>query len=262
MGKDVSIRNEFREFEQTYEELGSLKFETIEIPFDLSDKILANIDRHVYENRKSQQPAWMLWLRNIAIAGVSCVAILGAALSLRNFGAKDKQAGQAGVFNLPAANKEELSIEPSAKHDAVIHFQPSQNETLIIREGLNGPERTRVTVLQGEDYPTRLQNPNTDATVFDLESSGDKTAARSTLIALPGSGSASEQTGQGNLEDLAKALASYYHVPVEVRVATPTENVSWNFQAATAVDAARTTVDLTRYAIDYHVNGLLVISEQ
>ena len=266
MGRDASIRSEYREFEQTYEELGSLKFETIEIPFDLNDKILANIDRHLYENRRAQQPAWIIWLRNAAIAGVSCVAILGAALSLRNFGSRGQEAGQAGLGFVPtgaSTTKDQLTVEPGANRDATIHFQPSDTETLVIREGLNGPERSRVTVLQGEDYPTRLQNPNAEATVFDLEAKGDKSELRPTLIALPGSSSSSDTKGQGDLEDLAKALASYYRVPVEIKVATPTVTVNWNFQAPDAVSAARNALDPARYAITWGENNhnLLVISE-
>src|SRR2546429_9984360 len=74
MSRDGGIRDDYHHFEQSYEELSSLKFETIEIPFDLNDKILANIDRHIYDNRRSQQPAWTTWLRNLSIASISAVA--------------------------------------------------------------------------------------------------------------------------------------------------------------------------------------------
>ena len=256
MNKDASLREEYREFEQTYEEIGCLKFETIEIPFDLTDKIVANIDRHVFEAKRKQQPAWITWLRNVAIAGVSCVALLGAALSLRNLTGKTAGAS----FVNTASTKDDLSIEPNTNRDATIHFSPSQADTLIIREGLGGKERSHADVLAGAELTTTLENPNASATVFDIET--PKSDTRSTLIALPGSASSTENTGKGNLEDFAKALASYYRVPVEVHVASPNIDVAWNFQGPDALNAAQSTLDLARYAITWRVNNLLVISEQ
>ena len=256
MNRDAIIREDYKDFEQTYEGLGSLKFETIEIPFDLNDKILANIDRHVYETRKNRQPSWMVWLRNVAIAGVSCVALLGAALSLRKLNGPTASAGPIALGN----TKDELSIEPTNNHAIVLDFTPSQTNTLTITQGLGGAELSRETVLQGKELTSNLQNPNADAAVFDIqESAGD---TRSTLIALPGSSSPTAKAGQGNLEDLAKALASYYKVPVEVHVAEPAVNVNWNFESPDALNAARATLDATRYAITLRVNNLLVISEQ
>jgi hypothetical protein len=257
MGKDASIRTDYKEFELTCEELGSLKFETIEIPFGLNDKILANIDRHVLETKKNQQPGWMMWLRNVAIAGVSCVAILGAALSLRNLSGRT---ANADVINADSGSKDELSVKPNTNRDATIHFAPSQTDTLLIREGLKGQELRRYTVAQGEELNKSIENPNQESTVFDIET--PKSDTRSILIALPGSSPSHSQTGQGNLEDFAKALATRYRVPVEVHVARPTMNVSWNLQEPDALNAARTTLNATRYAITLNMNGLLVISEQ
>jgi len=256
MNKDASIKEEYREFEKTYDEIGCLKFETIEIPFDLTDRIIANVDRHVFEAKRKQQPVWISWLRNVAIAGVSCVALLGAALSLRNL--TGKTAG-AGVVTT-ASTKDELSIEPNTNRDATIHFSPSQSDTLIIREGLGGKERRHAAVMAGEELTTTLENPNESATVFDIET--PKSDARSTLIALPGSASSTLKTGKGTLEDFAKALASYYRVPVEVHVASPSIDVTWNFQDPDALNAAQSTLDLARYAITWRMNNLLVISEQ
>jgi hypothetical protein len=255
MGKDSSLREDYREFENNYEDLGSLKFETIEIPFELNDKILANIDRHLIENRKSQPPAWMMWLRNVAIAGVSCVAILGAVLSLRNLNGERQEAGG---FNT-GSSKEQLAIEPNTNHDVTIRFTPSKTETLVIREGLDGNERRRTTVLEGKELTTTLENQTANAMAFELEIGNNP---RSTLIALPGTVASTVKTGQGNLEEFAKALASYYRVAVEVRVTSPALAVTWDFQAPDALNAAMGTLNLTEYVLTRQHNNLLVISEK
>jgi len=255
ISRDTAVRDDYRNFERAYEDLGKLKFETIEIPFDLNDKILANIDRHIFENRRNQQPSWIVWLRNAAIAGVSCVAILGAALSLRNLTGKSASAGSITV----GSTKEELVIEPSTNHEATIHFSPSQDDTLVIREGLNGKERRRKDVAAGTELTTTLENPTTEAAAYDIETPRSDT--RSTLIILPGTSAATTRSGKGTLEDFAKALASFYRVPVEVHVASPTRVVSWNLGAPDALNAASGTLDLTRYAITWRMNNLLVISE-
>src|SRR5258706_13311560 len=114
--------------------------------------------------------------------------------------------------------------------------------------------------MAGEELTTTIENPTQDATVFDIET--PKRDPRSTLIALPGTASSTAKNGKGNLQDFAKALASYYRVPVEIHVASPTLEVTWNFQAPDALNAATGTLDLTRYAITLRMNNLLVISER
>jgi len=255
MARDNSLRDEYQDFENSYEELGTLKFETIQIPFDLNDRILANIDKHIFENRRSQQPAWTMWLRNLAIGSVCAVAILGAVLSLRSF---NSRATGAGVVTAGGTTKDEITVEPNSNRDATITFAPNTTQTLVISEGLSGPVRRRTTVLEGKGLTTTLENPSTEATVFHVKVSSDP---RATLIALPGSEPTAAKIGQGNLADFAKALAGYYRVPVEVHVSAPTVNVSWEFKSLDAQQAAIGTLDLQRYTILRGDNNMIVISE-
>ena len=254
MQRDANLRADYRNFENTYEELGNLKYETIEIPFDLEDRIAARIDRQNLERRNEKQPVWTLWLRNFAVAGICCVAILGAALSIRNL--KGTAAGASFVPSAASA-QDEISVEPTPNHAATVHFAPANSQTLTIKEGLNGPDRSRMPS-DGAEITTTLENPTVAATAFELETTDD---SRPTLIAIPGSTRSAATKGGGNMEAFAKALADHYNVPVEVHAAHPTVNLNWEFKAANPADAAKSVLDVTLYNIDWRANGLLVISE-
>ena len=253
LGRDASLRADFKQFEQTYEDLGSLKFETIEIPFDLNERIAARIDRHVYEQRTSRQPIWTLWMRNVAIAGVSAVAILGAALSLRRAQGPTSTANLVPVGTSP---QDEISIEPSGS-GATLRFKPAEPQVLIIRQGLKGPERRRVSVDES-GLSTSLENPNPSSTVFEVDVQSDP---RPALIALPGTQGARSRTGEGNLETFAKAMADFYRIPVEIHVSKPNVNVAWKFDSIDPQEAAASTLSAQRYSIDRRTNGLLVIAD-
>ena len=71
LSKDAHLRAEFEQFERTYDELRALKFEVIDIPEDLAEKISTRIDRQIYEQKRTVQPTWVGWLRNVSIAAVA-----------------------------------------------------------------------------------------------------------------------------------------------------------------------------------------------
>jgi hypothetical protein len=156
------------------------------------------------------------------------------------------------------ATKEEVTLSPDSNRNVVIQFAPTATEALIIKDGLNGAERRRTTVMAGGDLTTSVNNSNADATVFDLEVKSDP---KPILIALPGAEPTAAKVGQGTLEEFARALAGYYRVPVEVHVAKPTFNVSWEFKAPDAQKAAIAALDLQQFTIVRTDKNLIVISE-
>lgn len=255
LDRDPELREDFRQFQRTYEELSNLKFETIEIPFDLNDRIGARIDRHLLEQKHAQRPSWTTWLRTTAIATVAVIAVLGAILSLQHNSGPVATAGLTPFGQ--SSTKDQIDIAPLKNGSVDVHYSPSAAKTLIIREGLGGQERRRIS-LDHEDLSTQLQNTKPGATAFSIEVNGDR---RSTLIALPGSDRSMAKAGEGNLEAFAKALASHYGVPVEVRVEAPNVSVSWKFDAADPEEAAAATLDVQRYSIERRGSGLLVISD-
>lgn len=252
---DSTLRDDYRDFEQTYEELGTLKYETIEVPFDLEDRIAARIDRQLYDRRNERQPAWTVWLRNLAVGGVGAVALLGAVLSVRKLNGAEANANI--IAGLPQNAQDELTVDPAPNHAATVHFQPSASETLTIRQGLNGAVRKQIQA-NGADVATTLENPTASPATFELEATGD---TRPTLIILPGATAVTARKGQGNMDAFAEALAGVYNVPVEVRTAYPAVNLNWDFKETSAADAAKNVLDISRYNIDWRANGLLVITE-
>lgn len=254
MARDSGLRDDYQLFETTYEELGNLKFETIEVPFDLNERISARVDKHLYDQRTKRQPSWTLWLRNTAIGTVAAVAVLGAILSLNRNGAT----AQAGLgIDTIAASKDQVEVTALPNGSVRLHFAPEQSRTLVIREGLGGAERRSIT-LEKEELNTKLENTKPAPAAFAIEVSGD---SRQTIIALPGTDRSVSKIGEGNLEGFAKALASHYGIPVQVTVKSPDINLSWNLVAEDPETAASSTLDSQRFSIDRRASGLLVISD-
>lgn len=253
LSRDPDLRKEFEQFERTYDELRSLKFETIEIPAELADKIAARIDRHVYEQKRNQKPAWFGWVRNAGIATVAATAIIGAVLTLQRGTGNSSSASV-----LPtASSSEQLAITPT-KVGVHLEFSPSGSQSLIIRDGLTGVERRRVDLQGGESLNTTLQNQAGAPAAFGITVGDEK---RVTLVALPGKTKSAVATGSGNFESFAKALAGYYDVTVEVKVSEPNVSLNWNFERQDVNSAISKTLNSSDYSIDLMKRNLVIISD-
>lgn len=248
--RDPELKGEFQLFEQTYEELGKLKFATVEIPFDLHDRILARIDRQELE-AKHAKPAWGAWLRTLAIGGVATAAIVGAVLSLKQ---TDSNSTSASVVRVSAP--EEVWVTP-VPGGAELRYSSSVPREVILRSGLDGAEIRRTE--QSGELLSPIHNDSADPAVFGIEVAG---RSGITLLALPGTKRVREGSGSGNFEEFSRALAGFYGSPVMVRVKNPAEQIRWNLKGLDSVAAASSTLDVQAYLVEKRPNGLLVILDQ
>jgi hypothetical protein len=251
--EDVGLRREFREYEETIERLDSLRFESIQPPADLHDIISSRIDRHRLEAKKTAQPSWQLWVRNLAIAGVAAAALVGAILNLRPSTGGAITSGVAG-----AATQQDLRV--TTKGDQVIlGFSSITPKTVVIHDGWNGPELRRISLDAGQLLASPLVNGNADAAVYDVQVVGN---AGDILVAVPGSRKLDEPAGQGTLQDFAKALAGYFRTTVQVKASNLSAPITWNFQSQlTAREAAVASLGPTQYAVDQRDAGVVYIAD-
>lgn len=238
--RDAALREEYRQFERTYEELGKLKYEVVEIPFDLHERIAAHVDKNLWELKRQRQPTWTVWARNLAFAGVGAAALIGAVLSLRPGTAEVVGAGA-----VTTGKREDVTIS-MAGGVPTIELAASEARTVEVREGSRGPVRRRLQV-QGEPLQTPLRNAGAEAVVFAVTV---QEASATTLVAVPGSEPFIEKSGSGDLEQFASALAGFYRRTVAVRVSQPSAQVSWTFEALDPVTAASDALDSQQYSVE------------
>lgn len=250
---DPELQREYRLFERTLEELGELKFDEIEVPHDLHEKISAAIDRHIYENKRAATTGLSAFWRALALGGLAFAAIAGTVYSLPHTGGKVVPAGPGfGPVDAPKASGHlEFKADPKS---VAMEIEPAADQSITIASAPDGRVLRRVVVRAGQLNVTPLVNDQ--PTPAALSVSMDAEAAK--VVVLPGTERGSDRSGEGDLMAFAKALAGYYNVPVVLDVKDVRQIVRWSFNSASAVEAAGQA--LTRLSVDQR-DKLVTISD-
>jgi hypothetical protein len=249
-----SLQQEYRDFEQTLDELGALRFEYIEVPNDLHDRITARIDRQVYEQKQAAAPAWHGWVRNLGFAGLAAAAIFGAIIGLNSRRPSDDAVLGGGVS---LSSNDSLAIK-SVDGSVVLSYAPSVKHDVSVSSATTGQVLRKVSV--GSDgWTNSLQNKQPEPALFEIAISGEQPT---TLIALPGQSPYLKKAGQGTLKDFAKTLAGVYHVPVVLKAAHPDQPLAWNLTVPNAAEAASGILGTQRFTVDDRETGVVWIQEQ
>jgi hypothetical protein len=245
------LRGEFSAFETAMSQLDDLRFEIIEVPADLHDRIAARIDRHAVEQRATSAPAWALWTRNLAVACVAAVAVLGALVSLGRQGGSSS-VGAAVVAPAPAADQLKLS---QIAGGVEVSYTARGRREFVVREGVDGEELRRVR-LQGQPLKSPLINPHAAPALMSIHVDSEPTP---TVVALPGTERSTGTSGEGTLAEFALAMAGFYGLPVVVDVDKPGEEIlSWEFASLEPLVAASRTLE-SRYVVELRATGILYI---
>jgi hypothetical protein len=246
---DSALMAEFRDFRETIEELDTLKFQPVEIPFDLNERISAKLDRHIYEQKQTKAPAWNLWARNVAFAGLAAAAVFGAIVGINARGA-------ANISGIPAPLDPVNQLTVSALDNGVaLQYRPSVERTLSVRSGTSGALLREFKIGSG-GWANNLQNKQPEPALFDVSIQGEDPA---TLIAVPGVRPFRVAEGEGSLKEFARSLAGFYHVPVVLKSSGAGETVKWSFSDTDPVAAAAKVLDSQRFSVESRTSGVLWI---
>lgn len=225
---DAGLRGEYDQFVSMLKELEALRFEEIEVPFDLNDRIGAAVDKDIYDRKRAAKPAWTMWVRNLSFAGLAAVAIYGAYVGI--YSAMGIGVSEANFFGFSCAKP----IEPEARPHVVEQIQyenlgkglrlflkPTQPKTIVIEGGKDGPD-TETANDGGWTYD--IDNPNTGASVFIVKFDGDKDR---TIVVVPGSDRKPIGSTHGSLVELSKAVADQFGVPVVIKSDRVNTELAW-----------------------------------
>jgi len=249
--EDATLQADYSAFVQTVEELDSLKFEEIEIPIYLSDRIATRLEAEQSKTRFGL-PAWTNWIRGVAFAGLAAVAIIGALPLLTS------HSGVSTAGTLPGrSNLDQIQY----KHDGsklTLLFQPSAAKTVVVTAAGTNKEIQRFN-MDGQRLECPLENPLGHSTAFKVQVLGDKVQS---IVVVPGGEGMKGKTGSGSIQDMALALADRYRVPVVIDAADVTHHVTWNFSATDPRAAATQVLDSEGFSVDQRADGLIEILDR
>lgn len=229
---DETLRIEYEQFETTLKELESLRFEQIEIPFDLNDRISAAVDKSVYDMKRTAQPGWALWLRNLAFAGLAAGAVFGAYLSINRGGGEAPV--EAGIAPGSKGSKTIEQIEFSKTPKGVsLEFKPTDQHTISIRGGDAGEQKFETGK---ELWLHELKNSQPDSALFEIDVQGEVPA---TVVIVPGTTRNEIEVTQGTVATLAQEIADKFGVPVVLKTSKAQVEISWT--ALDGSDALKTS---------------------
>lgn len=234
LASDSELRREFMCFKDAIECLEATRNQAIEIPSDLHERISRAVDRHVYENKQRQLQA--PWWRRITLVATAATAIVGAIFAFKSggetFGADPTglSGGGSGQFSLVHSDGEWIAT-----------YRSSGKENFAIMDSATGK-----TLYQVELNNRRVKSP----LVNEHDTPGLVTvrmgATKVVYVAIPGKTRQTERAGKGTLLDLAKAVAGFYGIPVEVRTGKTQDEIEWDFKNSDPVSAISTSLIKTK----------------
>lgn len=247
---DSGLQTEFEQFEATLKELEGLRFEMVEVPFDLNERISAAIDKSIFDKKQARQPGFGNWIRNLAFAGVAAAAIIGAYMTIVMPG---KSAGPnvSGPF-APATTVEQI-VYSISDGGVKMNFKPSTTHKVTVKGGSDGQS---VFTVDSAGWINELRNDQAGSAVFTVDVAGE---IPPTLVIVPGSRRSNETNGQGTIVEFAKAIANRYGSPVILQSTATDHELTWELKGTDGLQAM-TDVLKDTYMVDSKA-GILTVSD-
>ncbi|RYG26028.1 hypothetical protein EON82_04945 [bacterium] len=236
---DAALKAEYDAFTETIGVLNALRFETIESPSYLSDRIATRLES---ARETTTVPFWVQWFgarpvnqqanpRFVWAMGLSACLLL-AAIGLR--GMESAEAMPAAIWNGEGTGTVKWT-KADGGVTATFKGGPAR-ELSVVPEG-GEPQSYRLASQQG--LVVTLSNPNSSAHRFTVMS-GKETVA---MVVLPGTRPVPKKPGSGTMDEFATAVANAYRIPVVVKGAPESETVKWSFESLEVRKAAEEALD-------------------
>ncbi len=235
---DTRVREEYEAFCNTMSSLESLRNPVPDPTFDLHERIASRLDRHVWEQKRKQGPAFLAFWRGLALGGLAAVAIVGTILQMRSRG----DLNEAAMFGTFTPGQVQLA---SDGNELVLAYRSSGPDQITFRDEtgliLESKQLNRQTIR------SPLTNRFESASIVEikLESASDPT-----YVAIPGSARTDRSTGKGTLRELALAFADHYRTPVALRCETLDVPVTWTFESADGFAGMRKALDPVQFTVE------------
>ncbi len=233
---DSKLQAEYEQFEATLKELESLQFEQIEVPFDLNDRISAAVDKSIYDKKRTAQPGWSGWLRNLAFTGLAASAVFGAYWSINNSQVSGRSS-VAGPISVAPNSKAVEQMEYSRTDNGIgLEFNPVDKHAITVKGGATGEEKFETS---NQVWLHELTNDQPGAASFEVTVEGEELT---TFVVVPGKERNEIEGTQGSIVLLAKEIADKYGIPVVIKSKQVLFEAAWPTVTAGS-DALKTAQD-------------------
>jgi hypothetical protein len=221
IASDSSLKEEYREFDLILTEFETGSPDNVQPPFDLHDKIMARIDKTIFEEKRSSKRGWFSGWRLGLVGAAGLLAVVSAISALNNAGGEVYGSGL-GVNRAESAWR--LKVE-----DGGLYVSQERGHAEAIVKNLEDGSLVTSFVLDGAGNGLVKNNESAGPAVFRIEIvSNEKT--QSFTVAMPGTVASQTEKGDGNVLELAKAAASFFRLPVVVQCKDKEAKITWMFE--------------------------------
>ena len=249
LSESHSVRQEYDAFVSTMKTLDNFKFESIEAPSFLSDRIATRIEQ---SSKQKRNHGFSLrgWTFGFGVAGLACVALISTWINLGRRGTVET----AGLGSVSAESANvSVTLE---KGIASVHYNAIGQHHISVALASGTAIKSVDVVDKKVDLP--LENPNAATVVFRVDISDEK---HPIFVAVPGSARTSARSGHGTILEFASAAAAAYRIPVVVESANIAKSFDWKLSGA-AVDSISASVRPLGLMCDQGKDDLLRISDR
>ena len=219
LSANPALKKEYREFDGLLSEFEQSRYVEIEAPFDLHDKIMARIDKNLFEERRNAKTNWFSGRRLGLLSGVAAIAIIGTIVSIKSTGNETST----GDF-LSGTNASGLGLS-TKDGKLIVKHGASSDSSVLVKDESTGKLVQRFE-LNGKSLESPQENKGDAAVLLRIESNTD-----TFLVAIPGRRANVEFEGTGTAKDLAKIAADTYREPVQLGIKDSTVELKWKLDA-------------------------------
>lgn len=213
---DAQAQAEYRAFERTMGQLEAMSAQEAVVPEDLHDRILARIDRTLWESRQRRQPIFQWWKSAILVGAAA------TALAVAIFQSNPQQSANTAGFTVAGPA---LKLE-GAGGGVNLSYAPNGSHLVVIRDA-QGAVLEQFTLKGAAIQNKPLANQARLARTIAIDIDGAVT-----WVALPGREREVTAADKGDLLALALDIADATGVPVVVQVRDPETQITWRLDVA------------------------------
>lgn len=253
---DAGLQAEYRAFEQTMASLGTMKSAEIAIPDDLTERISARLDLHLFEQKQARKSPLLVFWKPLAVAGLAAVALVGTLLTLNS----DRQSGPVEGGLVPSGLNPPPAPSPEAdSHTLKLESPDGKARTVKVTNFLTGDSVAEFKVEAGEDASIQLKNSGTQIGFSKIETSPDGSVL---FVAVPSKTALRTDHAQdATIRGAAMRLSAQYGRPVVLLCKDPLHALT--VAESTHVDAlaGARSVFGEGFAVELRSDGFLWVQQ-
>lgn len=215
---DGELQSEYKQFDEILKDFEGQSAQTVEVPFDLHDKIIARLDKSIFEQRRNAKANWFSGWRLSFAGGLAAVAIIATLFSIKNnnsdraiSGSDFSQGDQQTTFSVSDG---ELAIKHGKGSGSVV-VKNYESGMLIHKYDL-----------ESGAIDAKQVNSSANPVLLRVETdSGSKLEV--VVIAIPGTEKATTTNGKSNALDFGKAVSAATGEPVRINVTDLSREFDW-----------------------------------